>query len=221
MSLAAELATALTAGLETALNAALRLDPDSLPRLQEFAGKVIGLELRGLGLTLYLVPGPDGISVCQQIGGAPDTVLSGTPAGLAQLAFGGDASRALFAGAVRITGDVDTGTRFKRWLDELDLDGEEWLARYTGDVAAHRLGELFRSTAQWGRDALAALGRDAGEYLQQESRAVPGREEVERFGREVDVLRDDVARLEARVLRLRRKRAEGRGARDEAGPAAG
>jgi ubiquinone biosynthesis protein UbiJ len=214
MSLPAELTTGLTAGLETALNTALRLDPDSLPRLQEFAGKIIGIELRGLDLTFYLVPGPDGISVYQQVGGEPDTVLSGTPAGLAQLAFGGDASRVLFAGEVRIRGDVDTGTRFKRFLDELDLDWEEWLSCYTGDVAAHRLGDLFRATVHWGRDALAALGRDAAEYLQQESRAVPTREEVAQFMQAVDVLRDDVARLEARVSRLQRDRGEVRVTRD-------
>jgi ubiquinone biosynthesis protein UbiJ len=40
------------------------------------------------------------------------------------------------------------------------------------------------------------------EYLQEESRDVPSRYEVERFAQQVDSLRDDVARLEARLNRL-------------------
>lgn len=220
MSLAAELGSSVTAGLETALNAALRLDPDSLAQLREFAGKVIALELRGPDLTLYLVPASDGISLYLHYGAEPDTVLSGTPAGLLQLAFG-DASRTLFAGDVQIHGDVATGQRFKRLLDQLDIDWEEGLARYTGDITAHQLGNLLRAGARLGRQALAALGRDTAEYLQQESQAVARRDEIEQFIRDVDTLRDDVARLEARVSRLRRDRGAGRGTRDGEGSAAG
>ncbi len=40
------------------------------------------------------------------------------------------------------------------------------------------------------------------EYLQEESRSTPSRYEVERFGRQLQVLRDDVARAEARLKRL-------------------
>ena len=44
------------------------------------------------------------------------------------------------------------------------------------------------------------------EYLQEESRDVPSRYEVERFTRDVGALRDDVDRLEARLARLSGKR---------------
>ena len=41
------------------------------------------------------------------------------------------------------------------------------------------------------------------EYLQEESRDLPSRYEMDRFADEVDVLRDDVDRLAARLKRLR------------------
>ena len=41
------------------------------------------------------------------------------------------------------------------------------------------------------------------EYLQEESRELPSRYEVERFTADVNALRDDVERLAARVQRLR------------------
>ena len=203
MSVAAELAMGITSGLESALNTALRLDPVAFGKLGRFSGKVIAIELQGLQLTLYLVPGADGISLMHQYDAEPDTVLSGTPLAMAKMALGPDASKVLFAGEVTIRGDVETGQAFKRLLDELDIDWEEQLARFTGDIAAHKLGDLFRATTQWGRQALDILCQDATEYLQLEGQDLPVPAAVRQFLREVDELRDDTARLEARLTRLR------------------
>jgi len=203
MSLTAELAMSVTAGLETAVNTALRLDPEAFNRLTKFSDKVIAIELQGLDLTLYLLPGANGINIMSQYPAEPDTVLSGTPLAMAKMALGPDASKVLFAGEVTIRGDVETGQRFKRLLDELDIDWEELLSRYTGDIVAHKLGDLVRTTAAWGQQALNILGRDAAEYLQLEGQDLPLPATVRQFMQEVDAVRDDTARLEARVARLR------------------
>lgn len=215
MSLAAETATGFTAALEAALNAALRLDPDVFDRLGGFAGKVIAIELRGFDLTLYVIPGPDGLALMSDYRGEPDTVMSGTPLALGRMMLGPDASQVLFSGEVTIRGDVETGQRFKRLLDSLDIDREEQLSRLTGDVVAHKLGDLLRATAAWGQDALGILGTNAAEYLQQEAHDLPLPEDVRAFLREVDTLRDDVARLEARLSRLRRDSSEEPGTGDQ------
>ena len=47
------------------------------------------------------------------------------------------------------------------------------------------------------------MGANIREYLQQESRDVPSRYEADKFADNVGRLRDDVARLEARINRLR------------------
>ena len=121
MSFRGELAMTITAGLETALNTALRLDPAALDQLTRFTDKVIAIELQGLDLTLYLLPGSHGITLMSQYPAEPDTVLSGTPLAMAKMALGPDASKVLFAGEVTIRGDVETGQRFKRLLDELEI----------------------------------------------------------------------------------------------------
>jgi ubiquinone biosynthesis protein UbiJ len=46
------------------------------------------------------------------------------------------------------------------------------------------------------------MGANIREYLQEESRDVPSRYEVDRFAASVSKLRDDVDRLEARLKRL-------------------
>jgi len=91
---------------------------------------------------------------------------------------------------VTIRGDVETGQRFKAILDQLDLDWEEPLARLIGDIPAHRLGKLVRSTTDWARQALETLGRNTAEYLEYEARALATREDVAEFVADVDRLRD-------------------------------
>ncbi|MDR9435317.1 MAG: SCP2 sterol-binding domain-containing protein [Thiohalophilus sp.] len=201
MSLGGETLVLLEAAVETALNRALRLDPVTFEQLARFEGKQIALELHGTGLTLLLLPGHDGIQVMSGDAEQADTVISGTPLALAELSFG-DARRVLFAGEVTIRGDVETGQAFKRLLDHLDIDWEELLSRYTGDVVAHQLGDLFRGLQSWGRQARRVLGRNLAEFLHQESRQLATREAVAEFVREVDRLRDDSARLQQRVTLL-------------------
>ena len=204
MSLSGEGLTLIEAAVETTLNQALRLDPAAFARLEQFEGKSIALELRGTGLTLTLLPGRDGIQVLSAAAGEADTVISGTPLALAELSLG-DARRVLFAGEVNIRGDVETGQAFKRLLDSLDIDWEEHLSRLSGDVVAHHIGDLFRGLQQWSRQARQVLGRNLAEYLQQESRQLATREAVNDFVHEVDQLRDNSERLQARILLLQQR----------------
>jgi len=200
-----ELESGFHALLESALNRALRLDPEWREKLAPLTGRRIGLQLEGLGLRFVLYPHEAGIRVMGvpegELADHADAVIRGTPLALGGMALEGD-ERALFAGEVRIEGDVELGQRFRRLLDELDLDWEEALSRLTGDAFAHHLGRTLRGLGAWGRQALETLAQDAAEYLQVESGINPTREEVEDFVREVDTLRDDVERLAARVQRL-------------------
>ena len=203
-----ELNAAVTAALETGLNSVLRLDPDSMARLDQLQGKVIALELRGLNQTFYLLPSAQGIMVQGHYEGEPDATLSGTPLSLAELSLGSHSNRVLFRGDVRISGDIKLGQDFKRILDGLDIDWEELLSQYTGDVLAHKLGHALRQTRDWGRNAVQTLGQNAAEYLQQESFDLPPQDEVAPFIKEVDQLRDDMERLAQRVARLQGRLSE-------------
>ena len=54
------------------------------------------------------------------------------------------------------------------------------------------------------RGARSTMGDNIREYLQEESRDLPTRYEVEKFGQQVGELRDDVERIAARLKRLER-----------------
>jgi len=197
-----QLPTAITASIEMAVNRVLQLDEDTLARLQRLQGKVIAIEIRGLDVSLYLMPGPDKLSIYGRFEGEPDTVLRGTPVALMRMGLVKHAGDVLFAGDVEISGDVELGQQFSEILDALDIDWEEHLSHFTGDLVAHKLGNVVRSALSWGQQTVDTLGQDVAEYFQEENEALPNGDEVENYISQVDVLRSDVDRMEARVQRL-------------------
>jgi ubiquinone biosynthesis protein UbiJ len=51
----------LLAFIAASINAALRLDPDSLDRIAAMSGKYIAVELQGLNLQVFVEPTANGI----------------------------------------------------------------------------------------------------------------------------------------------------------------
>jgi len=202
-----ELSTAIAAILEKSINKVLQLDPDTVEQLKQLQGKVIALELLILNVSLFLIPNEDGLNVFGHFEGEPDTILRGTPIAMARMGLAKNAGDVLFEGDVEISGDVELGQQFRKILDGMDIDWEEQLSHIAGDVIAHKTGQLARGVIDWGKKTTAILGQDAAEYLQEESRDLPNRREVEEFLTSVDTLRSDVDRMEMRVSRLI-KRAE-------------
>lgn len=209
MSLKAEVSMALTAALETAINSYLQLDTDTMQKLAGFSDKVIAIELQDTGLTLYCLPQPHGLTIMTHYEGEADTTISGRPVSLARLAVMDD-TEVMFAGDVIIRGDVELGQRFKKLLENMDIDWEEHFARVAGDVIAHKTGHTIREMATWWRNSAERSRANAREYLQEEVQIIPDKEEVEAFYTAVETLRDDVARAAARISQLEAARIQQR-----------
>jgi ubiquinone biosynthesis protein UbiJ len=196
------LPTAVTASIEAALNAVLQLDEDTVARMARLQGKVIAIEFSGLDVALYLIPEAEKLSVYGRFEGDADTTLHGTPLALMRMGITKHAGDVLFSGDVEISGDVELGQEFSEILEALDIDWEEHLSHITGDMVAHKVGDLVRDVMSWGRQTVDTLGQDVAEYLQEEDEMLPTRDEVESYLSQIDVMRTDVDRLEARVQRL-------------------
>lgn len=202
MSIAAELLCAAIETTEQAINACLRSDPVSLAALAQLHGKVIAVEIEGPAVRVYCLPGPEGINLLTHYTAEADTLLRGTPLALLQLALHTDSSAVLFKGAVTLQGDIELGQRFKAILSHLQIDWEELLSRFSGDVVAHKFGFFMRECQDWWRHSRGRLQHNAVEYLQQELHSLPLRNQAEAFATAVETLRDDVARLSARIDHL-------------------
>lgn len=192
----------LAAALEAALNRYLSLDPDASVFLKPLAGKVIAVTVTPFAWTLYLCPNPEGIQILEYYAGQPDTTLSGSLFALGLMGVSDNPMQNIFAGHVHIAGDVHTGRAFQKLFEKLDIDLEEQLSHVTGDVIAHQIGRLARGGQRWGQTLLQNLRLDVAEFLHDESRDLPPAPELEIFFRQIDVLRSDYDRLQARIERL-------------------
>lgn len=188
--------------LEATINRYLALDPEGAARITELQGKVILIEVAGFDTWLYLIPGPTGVHLYGDYAGRPDCILRAAPLALARLGVSRRKADRLFSGEVQIEGDTHLAQAFGDFLSGLEVDWEEQLARLVGDVSAHRVGSRIRTVGYWGRRIADTLTEDVKEYLQEETRLLPGRYEVQAFLDEVDLVRDGVERLAARIERL-------------------
>jgi ubiquinone biosynthesis protein UbiJ len=194
------------AGLEQAINRYVALDPDAKQGLAGDHGRVIRLQLLGSALDLFFIPRQDGrLQLLRRIEGEPDCTLAGSPIDLLRSGDSREGARQLFSGRVRLSGDTELAQRFGAALAGLDIDWEEQLSKLTGDVIAHQLGRQLRR----GRDYSRTLGRtielDLGEYLSEELRVLPSRNEAEAQFAEIERLRDGIERAAARLERLQRR----------------
>lgn len=199
-----------TAALEKVINQALRLDPESFRRITMLEGKVVALEIQGAGIEFYLVPNAQGLRVQSIFEGEPDVRIRGGLFSLARMGLS-DHPASLFGKGVEMEGDTHLGRQVQQILDGLDIDWEEQVSRLTGDVVAHQIGNAVRGFAQWGLNTVETLGRDVAEYLQEESRDLVVKAELDQFLDRVDTLRSDVDRLAQRVARLKTLRSDGKG----------
>lgn len=188
--------------LESVINRYLALDPEMLDKLAVFDGKVIKLEILGLNKALYMFPNENGIQVRAAYEGPVDTVLRGTPISLFKMGLVSNAANLLLKGEVEIGGDTRLGHQFKNVFSQMDIDWSEPLANLLGDSLAFQLQQSGKQISRWGKDTVKSVSGSFSEYLQEESRDVVTETELQMFNDAVDVLRNDVDRLQAKIKSL-------------------
>ena len=194
------LETAL-APLAGVLNRNIRTTTPARELCAKLDGTVVAIRVRNTALAAWFVIGEESLELAMECDDEPDVVISGSLLTLVRMAGEGGVE-ALRDGSLELTGDTHAAERFQRLMAYAKPDLEEELSGVVGDVAAHRIGSIARDIRDWTRGARATMGANIREYLQEESRDVPSRYEVDRFAERVGTLRDDVERLEARLDRL-------------------
>ncbi len=106
---------------------------------------------------------------------------------LAQIVFSGDAE---------LAATISDIARNVEWDVEADL------SRVVGDVAAHRMVESAQRARAWQTDARQRFTANVAEYLIEERQAFITTRELETLARQNETLRDDIARLDARLLKI-------------------
>jgi ubiquinone biosynthesis accessory factor UbiJ len=179
--------------LAAALNALLARQPSARERLSRHAGKALRLNLPLLPLNLALdedlrfqpaaKEAPPALTLTPNAAALPLWLTGGRMADL----FGAEGDGLLAADVARALADFD-------WVLAL--------RPYLGDIAASRVDQLLRGAGAWRREAAESAGRNLAEYAVYEQPLLAEPHAIHAFIGEVDRLREDADRLEARLNEL-------------------
>ena len=194
----------LLASVEHGLNRVLRMDSTALPRLAALEGKIIAIDCRQPALQLYILPGDEGLMLASHWETEADCTLRAPASSLLQLALSQDKPAVLHSPQVELEGDSAVLLDLVGVLQDLELDWEYELSRWLGPVATQLIGGHLRSRARWYQQGFASLNQNLAEYLAEESRTLVGQREAEARFSELDRIKVDLERLEARFERLSR-----------------
>ena len=186
---------------EKIVNKVLSLDEETLAALAILAGNVIEIDVLKTELRIFILPSGKGITLETEYEGKADVAIKGTPSAL----LGMISAEKIGAGDVEINGNVGLAQNFKSILRDVEIDWEEYLSQFIGDIASHKIGNFLRQVSRFAKKSGKTIGMDISEYLRYEKEALLDKSEVDEFNQAVDKLRDDVERLQKRLERLEKE----------------
>ena len=183
----------LTPAIPAPINHLLRSNSWAQERLKPFAGKTARFECTPFALALTVMQNGEVTTAAAHT--AADVTITMSPGLLLRVLARDETAWT----DIKIDGDTGFATAINHVWRNLRWDAEEDLSRVFGDIAAHRMAQSGRTLGQWGRQSADNLLRALAEYWTEEQPLIASKYEIEQFNREVDALRDDLARIEKRL----------------------
>lgn len=182
------------------INRALSDDGWAMKRLSAFAGSTVRITLASKPIIRYTVE-PNGLLAAHDVFGDDEPTLSIDLPADAASRFMSHGRHGMIK-AAKIRGNIDLANAVNDVVDNIRPDPEAFLASKIGDIAAHRAMGLFNSLRQSAEQLVSRLKDQFTEHVAEGHSVIVPNDEVDRFMSDVDVLRNDVARLQQRIDRL-------------------
>jgi len=180
-----------------ALNHLLGAETWARDKLKPYAGQCV--EFRASPLpALCLVILDSGLLANAAQDAVPNLVVTIASGALPALVQGEEA----LLREINIEGSADLAAAVQYLFRHLRWDFEEDLSKIFGDALAHRMVEEGSRFAAWNREAAGRLAQNLAEYWIEEQPLLARPAAVRQFLADVDRLRDELARLEKRVVAL-------------------
>ncbi len=186
--------------LEILINQTLSLDPKASQFLKKLQGKKIeiNINLSYSSKNFFIQFSPLGIKCLHLTFSSSDAIIRGPLHAYLHFARTRDPRGAAECG-LSFTGDPETLETLQSLCSNLNIDWEEYLSQWTGDIFAHQIGTILRSAKRSQQVLLDNTQHSIAEYLTEEIKVLPTRGEVEEFLNNVDVLRANTERLLLRM----------------------
>lgn len=201
-----ELKALLGATIETLINQLVSLDKHSTQQLLDIEGKFITLEITDLEVKITFHIQTPRIHLMTEYSNQADTLIITNSKTISEMGLHQLTGKSTsLHGKLEITGDIETGQKFKSILDSLNIDWEEHLSHVTGDIIAHQLFRSLDKCKQWGKKSWEHFSQDSSAWLTDEKQLLPHQKEIERFSKQVNTVRNDVERIAARIQQYERQ----------------
>ena len=198
--------------ISSAINSLIAQDEHCLRQLHAVQGKTLKIEVTDFSQSFTIRMVTDGIqfeSALEDI----DVCIQGKAMSLLGMVTA-EKTGGSFPKDITLIGDIHLAQQIQTIAKDIEIDWEELLSHYVGDIAAHQMGRVINTGLSNIRDIMTSLKNSSSEYLRFEAEILPDQGLIDEFSRDVESLRDDTERLKSRVQRLERKLTQKRQGQD-------
>jgi len=182
-----------------ALNTALAQDPETQAKLEQFEQRGITIHIKDFSQTINATVNNHQLQLTTDNEQTADLTITGSAMTLLTLGAHPDN---LFSSKIDIHGDVQFAKQLRDILEGFDFDWEQQIARVTGDTLSYPIAHGIREIVNWAKNTHQSMQENTAEYLREEARILPDKSQIKDYLAEIDTLRADFDRLEARINRL-------------------
>jgi ubiquinone biosynthesis protein UbiJ len=185
--------------IEKVLNSALSQDIETQTKLDQFDQRCIVVNISDLNKAIVILFNHRQLELSNNSRQTADLTITGKALTLAKL---GHDPESLFSADIDINGNVQFAKQLRELLEGFEFDWEAQLARITGDTLAYPIAHTIRQAGLWLKNSHQSLQYSLAEYLKEEALLLPDKSQIKHHMNQIDTLRADFDRLEARIKRL-------------------
>ena len=194
---------------EELLNRVLAKDPHFQRQLAKFAGKSLQINVHPPGIIVTALLEKERIRLLSTGAELLDIQITASITGnvgqLLPLILEKRDNRPLSNPALAITGDASFIQELHASLSSLDIDWQDYLAPLLGNLITNELSHISNDIRNWSKQASVNMRRNVNEYLTEEERIFPKKEQLDDFSEELDYLKIRIDRINAKASILDQK----------------
>lgn len=184
-----------------------QLDSEAFAVLEPFDNKIVCFQIDTLE-PLYFIIHPTGLELITFNPNTDhcDLTFSGPFRAFIALVF----TRKHAQHGLHVRGDLECAKALYDAWQHLDLDWEGYFAKWVGGDIAHGVNKGWKAWREYLHQTWENRVEDVGAYLQDEKAILPTRNEVENWIAQIDTLRLDTERFEAKLRLLQQRINQGK-----------
>lgn len=186
--------------LSSLCNQALNLDPQKEYLLEKLKAKSLTIIISDWHKVIHITPTSSELLFSNDLPEiSSDCTLKGRLSDLIQMGLSEEPQSFIQNGTIEQSGSFHVLSSYQTLYNALDIDWEYHLAQKIGVTPAHILLKPFKMATRWLKNSNQKFIHELDDYLHEEAKLFPPREEMNDFFEDIQSLQNDLDRLEARI----------------------